>query len=246
MKGLSITAIGRRPFKECLEIYSLLSPPLKVEYLELAVGSNSDLSMIEKGTQIAVHDAGLYSGSRKLKFNLTRKETWSVYKEQMKGHNVLFFSIHSPKANQCEYKDIGRLRTELEDYLGLRVIVEVMPSDDYILCADRVEDIVREGLPLLLDVSHVYLWTRGDVRKTRELVDRLLPISEEIHISHNNGRVDQHDLIRKDDWFCSELERWGEGGRYITYEALPCEYAQYQRLDRTKDWNDRFKRNRKR
>jgi hypothetical protein len=55
MIGLSMTAIGQRPLPECLAIYEQLKGLLSLDYLELAVGTRCDLSLIPTDIPLALH-----------------------------------------------------------------------------------------------------------------------------------------------------------------------------------------------
>jgi hypothetical protein len=52
-----------------------------------------------------------------------------------------------------------------------------------------------------------------------------------IHLSHNQGYADTHDLIPADVWFNEFIADWSD--RYlVNYESLPIDFSRYQRLDK--------------
>jgi hypothetical protein len=52
-----------------------------------------------------------------------------------------------------------------------------------------------------------------------------------IHLSHNAGKADTHDLIPRNVWFNDYLEEWNDN-YFVTYESLTIDYAAYERLDK--------------
>jgi hypothetical protein len=63
--------------------------------------------------------------------------------------------------------------------------------------------------------------------------DRILQTHDvgAIHLSHNDGQADRHDLIPDEIWFADRLPAWRE--KYlVTYESLPIGQAQFERLDK--------------
>ena len=107
-----------------------------------------------------------------------------------------------------------------------------MPSPEYWCSCDRT----LIDFPLLLDVSHVNIWHQGNSQATQETCLNLLDSCSvgAIHLSHNQGKADTHDLIPDRIWFNNNLDEWNRD-YYLTYESLPVEYQAYQRLD--KSWN---------
>jgi hypothetical protein len=81
--------------------------------------------------------------------------------------------------------------------------------------------------PLVLDISHINIWAKGDTQLTQVYYAMLIDRSPTIHLSHNDGYNDHHDLIPIDHWTrCLTFD-----GKLVTYESLPVEYAKYQRRD---------------
>ncbi len=60
MKGLSITAIGMRNITDCFNIFHTLKQPLKLDFLELAIGSNCDINFDYQDIPLVLHDSCLY------------------------------------------------------------------------------------------------------------------------------------------------------------------------------------------
>ena len=118
---------------------------------------------------------------------------------------------------------------EMQRTFQIPVYLEVMPTAEYWCSSyDTLID-----FSLLLDVSHVNIWHRGDEKKTKETCMKLLDLFSvgAIHLSHNQGKSDTHDLIPRHIWFDDYLQEWSE--KYlVTYESLPIDYAAYERLDK--------------
>jgi hypothetical protein len=76
--------------------------------------------------------------------------------------------------------------------------------------------------PLLLDVSHILIWHQGNHRATEDTCKELLRSHQivEIHLSHNQGIADTHDLIPVDIWFDRYIADW-QARYFVTYESLP-------------------------
>jgi hypothetical protein len=240
MIGLSLTAIGQRTLPECLEIYEQLKGPLSLDFLELAVGTRCDLSLIPAAIPLALHDRCLYEGAHKLPFSLAAPETWEGYRQRLAGRDVRLFSVHPPRRSDITLEGIRRHRDALESLLGIPVCLEVMPSPHYWLCADdfRSQPAALSGIPLLLDLSHLNLWARGHEAEVRQWVEQLLPQASAIHISHNDGHCDSHDLIPAGIWFEESVAQWHADGLSVTYESLPEAFGKYERMDKQR-WKGR-------
>ncbi|UBF26337.1 hypothetical protein K9N68_33375 [Kovacikia minuta CCNUW1] len=52
-----------------------------------------------------------------------------------------------------------------------------------------------------------------------------------IHLSHNNGQADAHDLIPESVWFRDRIPQWSTQ-YFVTYESLPTSQAAYELLDK--------------
>ena len=228
MKGLSITAIGQRPIKECIEIYYQLQQPLGLDYLELAIGSNCELSQIPENIPLVIHNRCLYQHGKRLPFSLIQSETWADYRSSLSDRKVLALSIHPPKLHEAFGEQVKVRRQALEQYMGVLVMLEVMPSPAYWLSQDNLLDV-----PLLLDLSHINIWHKGNFKQMEETCKALLPKAQAIHISHNDGRTDSHDLIPNGIWFERLINSWATT-RLVTYESLPQVWHKYERLDKSK------------
>lgn len=227
MRGLSITAIGLRPIEECIAIYRMLQVPLGLDYLELAIGSNCDPNRIPTDIPIVLHDRCLVSSGRRLPFSLLCEETWVPYIRFVEERKVLGMSVHPPKREEASLSAAIRHRDRLESVLGVAVMLEVMPSPVY-WCS---EGTLPPDAPLLLDVSHVNIWHRGDTNAVCSTIQRLMPMAKGIHLSHNNGKKDSHDLIPNDIWFTESIGAWSSS-LLVTYESLPARFAEFERLDK--------------
>jgi len=239
MIGLSLTAIGQRALPECLAIYEQLKRPLSLDYLELAVGTRCDLSLIPTDTPLVLHDRCLYEGAHKLPFSLAAPETWEGYRQRLVGRDVRLLSVHPPLRSEMSLDSIRRNRDALESLLGIPVCLEVMPSPHYWLSADDFRDQpdALADIPLLLDISHINLWSMGREADVGRWFERLLPRAIAIHLSHNDGRSDSHDLIPAGIWFAESVARWHAEGLFITYESLPEAFGKYERMDKQRRRN---------
>ncbi|WP_107666820.1 hypothetical protein [Cyanothece sp. BG0011] len=234
MKGLSVTAIGARPLEECLNIFETLKDPLGLDFLELAVGSRCDLSKIPKDSPLVIHHRCLFDGLYKLPFSLAHPETWEEYRHRLRDRNVKMISIHPPMRKEISFDELKQNRDKLEALLGIPVCLEVMPNDAYWLSEEdfskKHQDI--RDIPILLDISHVNIWSKGCSTLVQEWTKRLMPQAIAIHLSHNNGRRDSHDLIPSNIWFNQYIQDWEAQGVILTYESLPESYGAFERSDK--------------
>jgi hypothetical protein len=232
MIGLSTTAIGLRPTDACMEIFSRLQSPLQLDFLELAIGASCAIDYPYPEVPLLLHDSCLYSSEGlRLRLDLRRPQTWQVYVEFVAHYPVLAASIHAPLQRDMNRQELEKALQLYQDRLQVPVYLEVMPSPEY-WCSSP-ETLVDH--PLLLDVSHVLIWYRGNQQQTEEACDRLLNSGQvkALHLSHNNGTADAHDLIPEDVWFGDRISTWRQD-YLVTYESLPVSYAEYQRLDKRK------------
>lgn len=231
MLGLSITAIGMRSHAECLEIFEKLRERMKLDYLELAIGSTCSVDFDYSGIPLILHDSCLYKDGVRSRLSLLHQKTWKTYSDFIANHDVRAVSIHPPLQRECTRQELETALSQLEKTLQVPVYVEVMPSSEY-WCSSWETLVDR---PLLVDVSHVLIWFAGDRELTKQTCLSMLNSKEvgEIHLSHNNGRNDAHDLIPPDVWFTDLIENWNEN-YFVTFESLSVEHSQYERLDKRK------------
>ncbi len=226
MKGLSVTAIGQRPIEECVDIFYQLQQLLNLDYLELAIASNCDLNQIPASIPVVIHDRCLYEKGRRLPFSLMQPETWARYKILLGDHQVLALSVHPPKLNEASIEQVVTQRQALEEFIGVPVLVEVMPSPNYWLSQHELIN-----LPLLLDISHINIWHQGNQNEVKSTFQALLPEAQAIHLSHNDGYNDSHSLIPDNIWFQDAVDSWATT-KLVTYESLPQKWHEYERLDK--------------
>jgi hypothetical protein len=64
--------------------------------------------------------------------------------------------------------------------------------------------------PMMLSWVVVNRWHGGDAVATQTTSDRLLQTHAvgAIHLSHNDGQADRHDLIPADIWFADRIPAW--------------------------------------
>lgn len=231
MLGLSITAIGLRTTSQCMEIFQTLQQPMQLDFLELAIGSLCDINFDYPNVPIILHDSCLYKDGIRKRLSLQNPQTWRPYAEFIKNHNVHALSLHAPLQRDITKHELEVALSKLEDTLGVPVYVEVMPTEEY--WCSSLDTLVNH--PLLLDVSHILIWRQGNLDVTKETCLRLLNSVQvgEIHLSHNKGKADTHDLIPADVWFAKCIQEWGTN-YFVTFESLPKQYAEYERLDKCK------------
>ncbi|MGG6268179.1 hypothetical protein ACQ4M3_33250 [Leptolyngbya sp. AN03gr2] len=227
MLGLSITAIGLRPLPDCLTIFDELRQPLQLDFLELAIGSPCDVDARYPNVPLILHDSCLYRNGFRCRLMLNEPRSWKPYVEFARSQNVAALSLHAPLRKEFDRSQLEDALKALEETVQVPVYVEVMPSPEY--WCSSLDTLVQH--PLLLDVSHVLIWHQGDQVRTEETCLEMLDRVKAIHLSHNNGRSDAHDLIPIEIWFASYLKDWTQ--RYlVTYESLPETQAAYERLDK--------------
>jgi hypothetical protein len=143
-------------------------------------------------------------------------------------HNVLAVSAHAPLRSRTNGSDFERMVARCSDALGVPVMVEVMPESQR-WCSSLATLV---DVPLLLDVSHVHIWSKGNARETQRLTEQILTEHDVagLHLSHNDGRRDSHELIPEDIWYAEYVDDWLPG-RLTTFESLPTSYGEYERLD---------------
>jgi hypothetical protein len=227
MLGLSISAIGIRPIEQCLELFDLFTPSLQLEYLELAIGSNCPLDFPYPNIPLILHDSCLYQQKSRQLLKLSQPETWPIYADFIQqNQNVVAVSIHAPRRWECSRSELERSLLDLQQILQVPVAIEVMPTHDY--WCSSLDSLV--DFPLLLDVSHILIWHQGNHPATEDTCRELLRSHQivEIHLSHNQGIADTHDLIPGDIWFVGGAYRndnryiadW-QSRYFVTYESLP-------------------------
>lgn len=229
MKGLSITAIGLRSLAECLDIFQTLRSDLQLNYLELAIGSKCEVDADYSDIPLILHDSCLYDRYLRFKLDPLQPRTWKPHAEFISNHHVLAVSLHPPKKMYCSQQELATAMKAMQSVLQVPVYLEVMPTDEY-WCSSR-ETLI--DFPLLLDVSHINIWHRGDEAQTEATCLSLIESHTigAIHLSHNQGKADTHDLIPDRIWFNDYLEEWNN--QYlVTYESLPIRYSAYERLDK--------------
>lgn len=229
MLGLSITAIGMRSITECLDIFQALCESMQLDYLELAIGSNCPIDFDYSSIPLILHDSCFYRDGSRLRLSPLYPNTWQAYSEFIANRDVRAVSIHPPLQRECTRQELETALSKLQKALGVPVYLEVMPSEEY--WCSSVETLVEH--PLLVDVSHVLIWFGGNQDLTRQTCLELMKSNQVggIHLSHNNGRCDAHDLIPCDVWFGNLIESWSNE-YFVTFESLSIDYSAYERLDK--------------
>ena len=167
MKGLSITAIGRRPIEECVSIYYELTDKLGVEYLQLAVGSKCNVEYLDGlNTPFTLHDSCLYEGDSRMFVSLLEDTNYDRYKESIDRHYISYMGIHPPLKKDCTEREVREGLQYMSKRLGVPVAVEIMPSSEYWMS----ENSMVPGVPIILDISHVNLWAEGNLSRASWII----------------------------------------------------------------------------
>ncbi len=230
--GLSCTAVGMRPLGEVLGIIATLREPLELTFLELAVGVTCHVDDEYDGWPLVLHDSclsgGPYHRPLRHRFDLLEPATWKPYQKFIARHNVLAVSAHAPLRSRARQADFERMVGQCADSLGVQVMVEVMPEPQR--WCSSLDSLAQ--VPLLVDVSHVHIWSQGSNHETQRLTERILNQNDVagFHLSHNDGHRDSHELIPEDVWYADCVDDWLPG-RLTTFESLPTLFQEYQRLD---------------
>jgi hypothetical protein len=237
--GLSLTAIGMRPLRDALAIADQLRAPLGLDFLELGIGVSCHVNDDYGTWPLVLHDSCLSAGnpdrSLRCHFDLLDTATWPVYRAFVASHQVEAMSVHAPLRTRTSAAGLSDAVHRCSDYLGLPVMVEVMPEVGR-WCSSAVTLV---DVPLLVDVSHVHIWSCGDEVASLELVEFIIANHHVagLHLSHNDGKSDSHDLIPEQVWFANRIDHWMKGRR-VTLESLPTSLAEHRRLDQTRSrWN---------
>jgi hypothetical protein len=234
MFTLSCTSIGLRPIDECLLIYLNLQNELNIRGLELAVGCLVNIEEVfDNDLNIYLHDRCLYktvNGIRK-RLNFLDPSTHDDIAKFISRNRVKAISYHGPLKNSIDLKDFDAAIDLLSFNLNTPVWVETMINNQY-----HYGDLDSIGKhDLLIDISHINIWAKGNHELTEKIVLNLLDTYgvkvKQIHLSHNNSRSDSHEMIPTNIWFKKYLDEWNK--KYVvTYESLPVEYAEFERLDK--------------
>ncbi|MGD1919227.1 MAG: hypothetical protein ACFCAD_10235 [Pleurocapsa sp.] len=165
------------------------------------------------------------------KLGIFDSRTWKVYAEFVDNRDVLAVTLHPPLKCYCTQSELETALAKLQSNFKIPVYFEIMPSSEY--WCSNMDTLI--DFPLLLDVSHINIWHRGNLETTKQTCLSLFRSHsiKEIHLSHNKGKRDSHDFIPSNIWFSNLIDDWQK--KYlITYESLPIDYAKYQRLDKCK------------
>ncbi|WP_050045319.1 MULTISPECIES: hypothetical protein [Tolypothrix] len=214
-----------------MEIFQTLAHLLKLEFLEIAIGSICPVDFHYLSVPLILHNSCLYKEGMRLRLEILNPRTWQPYSEFIANSDVRAVSIHPTLQRDCTKQELEKALFKLQKTLNVPVYLEVMPSSEY--WCSSLPTLVE--YPLLLDVSHVLIWFQGNQSLTKETCLEILNSYEvgEIHLSHNNGFSDAHDLIPSKVWFHNLIEPWSQK-YFVTYESLPQVFYLYERLDKQK------------
>jgi hypothetical protein len=221
-----------RPLRDVLDIAATVRIPLELSYLELAIGVTCHVDDSYDDWALVLHDSCLSGGPfhrpLRYRFDLLDPATWQPYRKFIVRHHVLAMSAHAPLRSRTNAPDFERMVAQCSESLGVPVMVEVMPEPQR--WCSSVDSLAK--VPLLLDLSHVHIWSIGNSNETLSLTEQILNQNDVggLHLSHNDGRRDSHELIPEDVWFANHLDGW-LSGRLATFESLPTIFREYERLD---------------
>jgi hypothetical protein len=228
MIGLSLTAIGNRPLDQALATFTKLQPELNLEYLELAIGVQCDRNANYPDVPLVLHDHCLFKGYQRLYSN--RPSHVKFYQEFIDTHNVIAMHVHAPRGYSYSTLDSAKeYLTNLQaSYPNTLLCVENMPDNHYWLSSVKECGLLQ--LPLVLDVSHVNIWAKGDQKLTEEMTSTILERDDVrcLHLSHNCGDRDSHQVIPDSVWFHDSIAEWSTK-YFVTYESLPKKYKEYSK-----------------
>jgi hypothetical protein len=230
--GLSCTAVGMRPLGDVLGIAETLREPLELSFLELAIGVNCHVDDEYGDWSLVLHDSCLSGGPIerpfRYRFDVLEPASWTPYRRFVDRHPVLAVSVHAPLRSRVDARGLVDMVRCCSEVLGVPVMLEVMPEPQR--WCSSIHSLV--SVPLLVDVSHMHIWSRGRAEETLRLTELVLASNDVagLHLSHNDGRRDSHELIPEDVWFADHLDDWLPG-RLATFESLPTPFRQYERLD---------------
>lgn len=242
MIGLSLSAIGGRPLSECLSIAESLAAPLGSQFLELAVGVDCHVAECFGGWPLVLHDNCLRDDSGRRRLDPLNESTWPLYRDFIEANDVLAVGVHAPATVRCSRHELEAAVHSMARALAVPVAVEVMPTPNR--WCSSIETLV--DVPLLLDVSHVLIWEGGDEEAAERTCQELLDQREviEVHLSHNGGQRDSHELIPPDRWFEPLISEWADS-MLVTYESLPESLGASERTDkRARRWMEPLRRSR--
>jgi hypothetical protein len=179
---------------------------------------------------LVLHDSCLYESCNRKLLKICCPKTWNTYSDFIQRNgNVMAVSIHAPYRWECSLYELETNVDKLQDFLQVPVFVETMATKSH--WCSSLDSLPNS--PLLLDVSHVLIWFHGDSIKTEYTCQYIMSKYnvKSIHLSHNGGVSDSHELIPIDAWFNHYIDDW-RLSYMVTYESLPSHLYQYQRLDK--------------
>ena len=112
-------------------------------------------------------------------------------------------SIHPPFKNKVKDQDFWN--NSVNDCIENNIALEIMYKEYFLGNTNEINRILDTNIPIALDVSHLNLM-RVQKLIDSDTINRLLNYSNisEIHVSHNQGYRDSHELMNKDtyllDW----------------------------------------------
>ena len=126
-------------------------------------------------------------------------------------------SVHPPARRQVPWPAFARFAERAHDR---ELVVEVMPPTHHLGQGAEVEWAMDRGLPLALDVSHVFIQIEQGVMPTRTWRRlRAYDHVREIHVSANDGRRDQHRPLAPDTFGLAFARARAADGIFLVLES---------------------------
>lgn len=125
------------------------------------------------------------------------------------------YSAHTGFRRDCDLDTMFGYAQELSDLFGQPVAIEGQypdKHDSYLLSYwPEYQALLESGLPFALDLSHLNIVARQSLERNLTLTKELLASENclEVHVSHNNGTGDWHQVCeqgRRPWWYNALIE----------------------------------------
>jgi len=122
------------------------------------------------------------------------------------------YSLHAGRTQNASRAQLLDNLARLEDLFGCPVAVEGMYPDRrqrfHVADSEGYQWLLQSGAAMAIDVSHLHIVRCMESGFDEELLEALLESDRclEVHLSHNNGRADQHrELPQEPPWWWSAV-----------------------------------------
>ncbi len=201
---LNLASLDKNIFEKSLEHYKKaieLSQKLGINRFGLHAGSFIDISLKNIGKTISFTE--VYNKNKATErfcegYNILKK--YSGYLKLYIENNVLSFS------NYQTYKTNPFMLTNLKEYKELKE---------------------KLNFPLLLDIAHLKVSCNTLGLNFETELEHLLPLSDYIHISDNDGKHDTNNAMNQDSKLYNILKKYNFNNKILTLEI-------YESIDKIK------------